>query len=424
MRKVYLEGPLGQKFGEEFTLNVNSPAEALTAIMVQRPGMRKFITDSEGIQGYDVLIDNSPAFIEELVIQDPGMSQSYTFVPVIAGSKNGGIMMILGVALIAATGGLAAFGMGGFMGGTVASTGAAVGSTLTAGSATTAAVAAATGVTTTSLVGATLTQSMVVAANTAAMAGTTAGLAISGAGMLGMGLLLGGAAMMLAPDVPDGSGAETAENYLFGGPVNTVKQGEPIPLIYGRAITGSKTISASLFTNTSQRKMNSNGRNMVGISDFRVDGTKTKDRTGITSGGRTRYDRANDHGGCPDPSMLIHLVGGERKLAGDLKVGDLIYTQHEHSLEWGEYAISYVEVLPNTEKLKLIFEDNTFICSTTHEFYVEGKEWIKIKDMEIGDVVSGNKLIAIEEETPGDVVKITVNEAHTYIVNGLLSHNK
>ena len=44
--------------------------------------------------------------------------------------------------------------------------------------------------------------------------------------------------------------------------------------------------------------------------------------------------------------------------------------------------------------------------------------------MEIGDVVSGNKLIAIEEESPGDVVKITVDEAHTYIVNGLLSHNK
>ena len=47
MRKIYLEGPLGQKFGEEWNLNVNSPSEALTAIMAQRPGMRQFITDGK-----------------------------------------------------------------------------------------------------------------------------------------------------------------------------------------------------------------------------------------------------------------------------------------------------------------------------------------------------------------------------------------
>ena len=53
--------------------------------------------------------------LEELVIQDPSMKQSYTFVPVIGGSKSSGLMMVLGVALIAATGGFASFGIGGFM---------------------------------------------------------------------------------------------------------------------------------------------------------------------------------------------------------------------------------------------------------------------------------------------------------------------
>ena len=89
-----------------------------------------------------------------------------------------------------------------------------------------------------------------------------------------MGLLLGGAAMMLAPDVPDGNTSEKSENYLFGGPVNTVKQGEPIPLVYGRAIVGSKTISASVFTNTSRQKLTA-GRKMVGIKNFRTDGSKS-----------------------------------------------------------------------------------------------------------------------------------------------------
>ena len=59
MRKVYLEGILGQKYGEEWTLNVASPAEALSAIMAQRPGMKQFLAESEGIQGYEVLINDS-----------------------------------------------------------------------------------------------------------------------------------------------------------------------------------------------------------------------------------------------------------------------------------------------------------------------------------------------------------------------------
>ena len=99
-------------------------------------------------------------------------------------------------------------------------------------------------------------------------------LATQGLGFLGTALMLGGAAMMLAPDVPDGTSSEKAENYLFSGPVNTVKQGQAIPLVYGRAIVGSKTISASVFTNTSRQKITA-GRKMVGIPNFRTDGSQS-----------------------------------------------------------------------------------------------------------------------------------------------------
>ena len=44
--------------------------------------------------------------------------------------------------------------------------------------------------------------------------------------------------------------------------------------------------------------------------------------------------------------------------------------------------------------------------------------------MVIGDVVSDKKLISIEKVEDGDVVHITVKDAHTYICEGLLSHNK
>ena len=243
MKNIILEGILGEKFGYEWKLDVNSPAEALSAIMAQRPAMRKFLLDTEGVQGYEVFVDdNGCEMLEELVINKPGEG-SYTFVPVIGGSKNSTMMMILGVTLIAVTGG---FGLG------IAAPFMASGGTAVAGAA--AGSAAAAGTTIAS--GATL---------------TTLG---SGLNYLGMGLLLGGAAMMLSPDVPDGNSSEKSENYLFGGPVNTVKQGEPIPLVYGRAIVGSKTISASVFTNTSRQKLTA-GRKMVGIKNFRTDGSKS-----------------------------------------------------------------------------------------------------------------------------------------------------
>ena len=87
-----------------------------------------------------------------------------------------------------------------------------------------------------------------------------------------MGLVLAGAAAMLTPEVDDGGGAEAAENYLFNGPINTVKQGGAVPLVYGRAIVGSTTISGSLFSQTSRTKISA-GRKMVGISNFRTDGS-------------------------------------------------------------------------------------------------------------------------------------------------------
>ena len=251
MKEVILEGILGEKFGYEWKLDVNSPAEALSAIMAQRPGMRKFLLDSVGIQGYEVFIDdNGCEILEELVISKPG-DGSYTFVPVIGGSKNSTLMMVLGVTLIAVTGGFGLAVAAPFM----ASAGAGVAAT-----ATTAAVSGAT-----IAGGATL---------------TTLG---AGLNYLGMGLLLGGAAMMLSPDVPDGNSSEKSENYLFGGPVNTVKQGEPIPLVYGRAIVGSKTISASIFTNVSDKKIQA-GRKLVGIKNFRTDGSKSGTGVNTTTG--------------------------------------------------------------------------------------------------------------------------------------------
>lgn len=57
------------------------------------------------------------------------------------------------------------------------------------------------------------------------------------------------ASALLAPDKADPSGSERAENkpsYLFNGPVNTMAQGHPVSVGYGRLLIGSQVISAGL----------------------------------------------------------------------------------------------------------------------------------------------------------------------------------
>ena len=159
--------------------------------------------------------------------------------------------------------------------------------------------------------------------------------------------------------------------------------------------------------------------------------------------------------GCPDPNMLILMADGSQKKAGDLKVGDLVKTFHEKDLvktpklalalatggsekysefrdllensyakaSLSDYKVEHVNILKNVGKIKFTFEGSEIVCSLTHKFYVNDS-WKEAQNMKIGDEVSGKKLLSIEDVEDGDVVHITVEDAHTYICEGLLSHNK
>ena len=96
------------------------------------------------------------------------------------------------------------------------------------------------------------------------------------------------------------------ENYLFSGPINTVKQGEPIPLVYGRIVTGSKTVMGSLFTTSSNNESQvSKSRKLVGIGGFRDDG----DKHGLNS--TTQRYQWGWHSGWGGPGPHGGMPGGE-----------------------------------------------------------------------------------------------------------------
>ena len=63
---------------------------------------------------------------------------------------------------------------------------------------------------------------------------------------MGASLALGGIIELLSPTPKMSSGNQRSDNtsYYFDGPVNTVDQGVPVPLIYGRILAGSQVISA------------------------------------------------------------------------------------------------------------------------------------------------------------------------------------
>jgi hypothetical protein len=105
------------------------------------------------------------------------------------------------------------------------------------------------------------------------------------------------------------------------------------------------------------------------------------------------------------------MGGGREKLARDCVVGDIVWTRHEHGLEWGAYPITHIEFVTAP-----IFDCGDYPSATEkHKFHsVDG--WISAGD--IGQPTG----VAV-------VAKITVATAHTYMSkrlgssNFVLSHN-
>jgi hypothetical protein len=119
--------------------------------------------------------------------------------------------------------------------------------------------------------------------------------------------------------------------------------------------------------------------------------------------------------------MRILLADGTTVPAGDIKVGMYVRTWHEDTLEEGDYKVVFVDrtVQPRVE---FKFDDVDFICSASHKFFKDG-DWVSADKVKVGDKLSNKVVRSIKSLPDGEVVKITVEDAHTYIVEGLFSHN-
>ena len=201
LRTIKLSGFLGKKFGKVHRLAVDSPAEAIRALSVIKAGFREFLENSHknGV-AYRFLVGGDALERDELkqsIHMTHSMSTAFELVPVINGAKSSIGQILIGVVMVVAsfyTGGLAAAG---YM---------------------------------------------------SASAATALGGALFS---MGMSLAVGGVAQMLAPKVKaeNKEAVENRPSYMFNGAVNTIAQGNPVPILYGRMRVGSQVVSAGITSN-------------------------------------------------------------------------------------------------------------------------------------------------------------------------------
>jgi|JYMV01.1.fsa_nt_gi predicted phage tail protein len=189
MSEVVLYGELREKFGKSFSLEVHSAAEAVRALCAVLPGFKDFVVTSEDRSiGYRVLVDEIDRGLDEL--HNPVGSEKIKIIPAILGSKSKATKIILGAVMIYA--GVQMGGMTDVSGGIA-------------------------NMTATQIAGKLLIN-------------------------FGMSMVFSGIAEYLAPDPK--AAVEAPENYFFDGPVNTQRQGVPIPIAYGLVRVGGSVINA------------------------------------------------------------------------------------------------------------------------------------------------------------------------------------
>jgi len=131
--------------------------------------------------------------------------------------------------------------------------------------------------------------------------------------------------------------------------------------------------------------------------------------------------------GCPAPWINITLADKSLIQAKDIKPGMEVYTRHETTNEWGNYPVEAVEE-GEDERWVIQFEDGRqFIGTFNHPVMVKDA-WKEIQHLQAGDEIAQPEGVAVVKSARffdmGTIIKITVKDAHTYLTEGFLSHNK
>lgn len=190
LRKVYLEGEIGEKFGKEFEINATSFGNVIQCLEMNFPEFRPYLIDcvEKGINFTCQVADKPIEDERELFLQyEEEGAMTITAIP--AGSKSGIGKILAAIVIIAA-----AYYLGPL--GTSLSNG--LGFSLSAG------------------------QAWALAA-------------------VGINLALTGIQQIMAPDASTDN--QQDESYIFQGSGQTILEGDPVPVLYGKLRVPGRPIS-------------------------------------------------------------------------------------------------------------------------------------------------------------------------------------
>lgn len=206
-RKVYLDGELGDKYGNELVIEADSFSDVIRCLDANFSDFRNYLEDchEKGI-GFLFEIENNSINHEEELLLAFGEGDMY-IAPQPAGAKSGGAKIIaaiiIAVVVVAATGGI---GSGAFS--SFGNFFKAFGQVLS---------------------------------------GTTGGTFTQIGAFMAVSLALQGFQQILLPD-PSVDSPDEDESYLFQGAGQTILEGEPVPILYGELRIPGKPISFQLRT--------------------------------------------------------------------------------------------------------------------------------------------------------------------------------
>lgn len=160
--------------------------------------------------------------------------------------------------------------------------------------------------------------------------------------------------------------------------------------------------------------------------------------------------------------MLVSGIGDTRR-AGDLGVGDWIYTRHQHRDEWGRYQVAQAEPRQQPCARVAFVSGRIIVVSMSHRFlmappaevhapvysgevpaagYINGSRdivglalldaprvdrWVRVSALLVGTAIQGwdsiDHVASITHIGMGPVVQLEITDAHTYVADGLLSHD-
>jgi hypothetical protein len=130
---------------------------------------------------------------------------------------------------------------------------------------------------------------------------------------------------------------------------------------------------------------------------------------------------------CPTPDMPILINPNTWVTAGELKVGDYVYTKHETTGEWGSYRVTSAN--PGTNMVsRTVIGGQELKVSSNHKFLTESMGFVALSELWVGAKVQTIDGIAeiesIESIGVMEVVQIEVDQAHTYVIGEVVSHNR